>query len=48
MHSNVGLAINVYIKGVTELQFSAMDVLSARLERETSNNIATGGNWLVN
>ena len=47
-HSNVGLTINVYIKSVTESQISAMDVLSASLEKETSNNLATDGKGLVN
>ena len=47
-HSNVGLSINVYIKSVTESQVSAMDVLSARLEKETSNNLATGNQTRVN
>jgi integrase len=47
-HSNVGLTINVYIKSVTESQVSAMDVLSARLEKETNNNLATGGRGLLN
>jgi integrase len=47
-HSNVGLTQNVYIKSVTESQVSAMDVLSARLEKETSNNLATGGNRHIN
>jgi integrase len=47
-HSNVGLTINVYIKSVTESQISAMDVLSASLEKETSNNLATGVKGLVN
>jgi len=47
-HSNVGLTINVYIKSVTESQANAMDVLSARLEQETNNNLATGNRRLVN
>jgi integrase len=47
-HSNVSLTINVYIKSVTESQVNAMDVLSARLEKETSNNLATGSRRLVN
>jgi len=47
-HSNVSLTINVYIKSVTESQVNAMDVLSARLEKETSNNLATGSQRLVN
>ena len=47
-HSNVGLTVNVYIKSVTESQVNAMDVLSARLEKETNNNLATGGKGLVN
>jgi hypothetical protein len=47
-HSNVGLTINVYVKSVTESQVNAMDVLSARLEKETNNNLATGGKALVN
>ncbi len=47
-HSNVSLTINVYIKSVTESQVNAMDVLSARLEKETSNNLATPGKALVN
>ncbi len=47
-HSNVGLTINVYIKSVTESQVNAMDVLTARLEKETSNNLATGENRLIN
>jgi len=47
-HSNVGLTINVYIKSVTESQVNAMDVLSARLEQETNNNLATGNRKLVN
>ena len=42
------ISINVYIKGVTELQFSAMDVLSAKLEKETNNNLATGAKGLRN
>ena len=47
-HSNVCLTINVYIKSVTESQVNAMDVLSARLEKETSNNLATPRNSLPN
>jgi hypothetical protein len=47
-HSNVGLTINVYVKSVTESQVNAMDVLSARLEKETNNSLATGGKALVN
>src|SRR5262249_51085120 len=47
-HSNVGLTINVYIKSVTELQVNAMDVLSARLEKETCTNLATPAQKLVN
>jgi integrase len=47
-HSNVGLTQNVYIKSVTESQVNAMDVLSARLEKETSNNLATGRNRHIN
>ncbi len=47
-HSNVSLTINVYIKSVTESQVNAMDVLSAKLEKETSNNLATGSRRLVN
>jgi len=46
--SNVGITINVYIKNVTESQVNAMDVLSARLEKETNNNLATGSRRLVN
>jgi integrase len=47
-HSNVSLTINVYIKSVTESQVNAMDVLSARLEEETNNNLATRSEGLVN
>jgi len=47
-HSNVGLTINVYIKSVTESQVNAMDVLSARLEKETCNNLTTNSQRLVN
>jgi len=47
-HSNVGLTVNVYIKSVTESQVNAMDVLGARLEKETNNNLATNGQRLVN
>jgi integrase len=47
-HSNVGLTQNVYIKSVTESQMNAMDVLSAKLEKETNNNLATGQNSLIN
>jgi len=47
-HSNVGLTMNVYVKSVTEAQVSAMDVLSARLEKETSNNLATPAQKLLN
>jgi integrase len=46
-HSNVALTINVYIKSVTESQVSAMDVLEAKF-RETSNNLPTGSQRLVN
>src|SRR5437879_2502953 len=46
-HSNVALTINVYIKSVTESQVSAMDVLEAKFS-ETSNNLPTGRNGLVN
>jgi hypothetical protein len=38
----------VYIKSVTESQVNAMDVLSASLEKETSNNLATGRNRHIN
>jgi integrase len=47
-HSNVGLTINVYIKSVTESQINAMDVLGARLEKETSNNLATDWRGIPN
>jgi integrase len=47
-HSNVGLTQNVYIKSVTESQVNAMDVLSARLEKETSNNLATARSRHIN
>jgi hypothetical protein len=47
-HSNVALTMNVYVKSVTESQVSAMDVLSARLEKETCNDLATNGRALVN
>jgi len=47
-HSNVGLTMNVYIKSVTESQVNAMDVLSARLDKETCNNLATNSQRLVN
>ena len=47
-HTNVGLTQNVYIKSVTESQVNAMDVLSAKLEKETSNNLATGRNRHIN
>jgi hypothetical protein len=47
-HSNVGLTQNVYIKSVTESQVNAMDVLGARLGKETSNNLATVGNRHIN
>ena len=40
-HSNVALTINVYIKGVTHSQVSAMDVLEAKF-RETCNGAASG------
>jgi hypothetical protein len=46
-HSNVALTINVYIKSVTESQVNAMDVLEAKF-RETSNNLPTGSQRLVN
>jgi integrase len=46
-HSNVALTINIYIKSVTESQVSAMDVLEAKF-RETSNNLPTGSQRLVN
>jgi hypothetical protein len=46
-HRNVALTINVYIKSVTESQVSAMDVLEAKF-RETSNNLPTGSQRLVN
>ncbi len=47
-HSNVGLTMNVYVKSVAESQISAMDVLGAELEKETCNDLATGGKALVN
>ena len=47
-HSNVGLTINVYIKNVTASQINAMDVLSAKLEKETNNNFATDGYRHIN
>jgi hypothetical protein len=43
-HSNVGLTI----KSVTESQVNAMDGLSAKLEKETCNNLATPAQRLVN
>jgi len=36
------------IKSLTESQLNAMDVLSAKLEKETNNNLATSGRGLVN
>jgi hypothetical protein len=42
------LTINVHIKSVTESQVNAMDVVSARLEKEANNNLATGSQRLVN
>ena len=47
-HSNVGLTINVYVKSVTQSQVNAMDVLSARFEKETSNNLPTPRSTLPN
>jgi integrase len=47
-HSNVALTISVYIKSVTESQVNVMDVLSARLEEETSNNLPKSSQRLVN
>ena len=50
-HSNVGLTINVYIKSVTESQVNAMDVLSAKFEKEiseTSNDLPMRSQRLVN
>jgi hypothetical protein len=45
--SNIGITQNIYIKSITASQVSAMDVLSATLELETSNVLATGGKRLL-
>jgi integrase len=47
-HSNVSLTINVYIKSVTESQVNAMDVLSARFEKEACNDLAINKRQLLN
>jgi integrase len=47
-HSNVSLTINVYVKSVKESQVNAMDVLSARLEKEACNDLATNDRQLLN
>jgi len=47
-HSTLALTMNVYVKSVSESQINAMDVLSARLEKETCNDHATAQNRLVN
>ena len=47
-HSNVSLTINVYVKSVKESRVNAMDVLSARLEKETCNDLATNDRQLLN
>jgi hypothetical protein len=43
----IGITQKIYIKSVSESQVSAMDVLEAKFS-ETSNNLPTGGNRLIN
>ena len=47
-HSNISLTTNVYIKSVRESQVTAMDALSARLDKEICNDLATKGRGLIN
>jgi hypothetical protein len=47
-HSNIGLAMNVYVKSLAESGINAMDLLGAALPKETCNNLAPNGNTRPN